>query len=245
MSHTYDTNDGEAVIGVDVSLDIMEGETLALIGESGSGKSTLGQIALNLLTPTVGKVRYQDQDLTTLTDREMRPIRRDLQMIFQDPSSALNPRMTIERAIADPIRSHGIMSDQFIPQRVRELLWQVGLDDRILACYPHQLSGGQCQRVVIARALACGPKFIMCDEATSALDVSIQAQILNLLVDIQKRSGMTYMFISHDLSVVRHFSDRIAVMFQGRLVELARTEDIFTNPRHAYTRKLLSVILPC
>jgi len=225
-----------------VNLDIMEGETLSLVGESGCGKSTTGFTILNLYKATSGKVVYKGQDLVQLDEREMRPLRRDLQIVFQDPYSTLNPRMTIGEAVGEPILFHKLCTKAELKDRVAALLTDVGLPTRFVHRYPHELSGGQRQRVVIARALACQPKFIVCDEAISALDVSIQAQIINLLLDLQEKYGLTYLFIAHDLAVVRHISTRVGVMYLGRLAELAGREELFVNPLHPYTKALLSAV---
>lgn len=226
----------------DFSVDIVEGETLSLVGESGCGKSTTGFCILNLHQPTGGSVHYKGQDIAGLDEAAMRPFRRDLQIVFQDPYSTLNPRMTIGEALGEPILFHGLCSKAELPARVVRLLADVGLTARFANRYPHELSGGQRQRVAIARALACEPRFIVCDEAISALDVSVQAQILNLLLDLQEKYGLTYLFIAHDLAVVRHISDRVGVMYLGRLAELAPASDLFATPLHPYTRALLSAV---
>lgn len=224
------------------SVDIVEGETLSLVGESGCGKSTTGYCVLNIQRPTSGSVIYAGTDIAKLDDDGMRPFRRDLQIVFQDPYSTLNPRMTIGDALAEPILFHGLAPKAEIRDRLRQLLADVGLSERFASRYPHELSGGQRQRVAIARALACRPRFIVCDEAISALDVSVQAQILNLLLDLQEKYGLTYLFIAHDLAVVRHISDRVGVMYLGRMAELARAEALFARPLHPYTRVLLSAV---
>ncbi len=226
----------------DFTADIIEGETLSLVGESGCGKSTTGFAILNLQRPSGGSVRYKGQEIAGLNEDAMRPLRRDLQIVFQDPYSTLNPRMTIGEALAEPIRFHKLAPKSEIPARVARLLEDVGMTPRFANRYPHELSGGQRQRVAIARALACQPRFIVCDEAISALDVSVQAQILNLLLDLQDKYGLTYLFIAHDLAVVRHISDRVGVMYLGRLAELAPSSALFAQPLHPYTRALLSAV---
>ncbi len=226
----------------DISLDIHEGETLSLVGESGCGKSTTGFTILNLHRASGGKVIYKGQDLTRLDEKDMRPFRRDLQIVFQDPYSTLNPRMTVGEAIGEPILFHKLATKVELKDKIAALLQDVGLPTRFASRYPHELSGGQRQRVVIARALACQPKFIVCDEAISALDVSIQAQIINLLLDLQEKYRLTYLFIAHDLAVVRHISTRVGVMYLGRLAELAPRDAVFQTPLHPYTKALLSAV---
>lgn len=226
----------------DFTATVIEGETLSLVGESGCGKSTTGFCLLNLHRPTGGSVRYRGQEIAGLDEDAMRPLRRELQIVFQDPYSTLNPRMTIGEALAEPILFHGLATKAELPTRVTRLLADVGLTPRFANRYPHELSGGQRQRVAIARALACEPRFIVCDEAISALDVSVQAQILNLLLDLQEKYGLTYLFIAHDLAVVRHISDRVGVMYLGRLAELAPAGALFSQPMHPYTRALLSAV---
>jgi len=226
-----------------VSFTILRGETLGLVGETGCGKSTTGLTLLQLHRPTSGHVRYEGQDLTRLSEKELRPLRQKLQIIFQDPYSTLNPRMTVGAAIMEPIAIHGLCgSEQAAYARLDELLGAVGLSRRHMKRYPHEFSGGQRQRVCIARALACAPRFIVCDEPISALDVSIQAQTINLLKDLQGQYDLTYLFIAHDLAVVRHMCDRIAVMYLGRLAELAPRARLFGSPQHPYTRALLSAV---
>ena len=223
-----------------VDLDIMEGETLSLVGESGCGKSTTGFTILNLYKATSGRVVYKGQDLAMLDEKQMRPFRRDLQIVFQDPYSTLNPRMTVGEAIGEPILFHKLCTKAELKEKVAALLTDVGLPTRFAQRYPHELSGGQRQRVVIARALACQPKFIVCDEAISALDVSIQAQVVNLLGELKEQLGLTLLFISHDLDVVEYLCDRVVVLYLGRVMEIAPTESLYANPRHPYTRALLA-----
>lgn len=226
----------------DATFEIIEGETLSLVGESGCGKSTTGFAILNLHRPTSGSVIYKGENIAVFDEKRMRPIRRDLQIVFQDPYSTLNPRMTVGEAVGEPILFHGLATKADLPKRIETLLADVGLPARFAQRYPHELSGGQRQRVAIARALACQPKFIVCDEAISALDVSIQAQIINLLVDLQEKYGLTYLFIAHDLAVVRHISDRVGVMYLGRLAELGTRQQVFDNPLHPYTKALMSAV---
>jgi peptide/nickel transport system ATP-binding protein len=222
-----------------VSFDVAREATLGIVGESGCGKSTLGRLILRLEDPTAGESRFEGADLATLRTDEMTAVRRKMQVIFQDPYSSLNPRMTVGQIVAEPMRVHGIVPKAAIPRRVAELLEDVGLFPYMALRYPHELSGGQRQRVGIARALSMNPRVIVCDEAVSALDVSIQGQVINLLEDLQQRLGLTYVFIAHDLAVVRHISTRVAVMYLGRIVELAPADELFRHPRHPYTRALL------
>ena len=227
----------------DVSFTIEKGKTLGIVGESGCGKSTTGRAILRLLEPTDGQVIFNGQDITALSSSKMRQMRRDMQIIFQDPFSSLDPKKTVSQTIAEPIIENKILKDKKASDaRVRELMATVGLAERLVNAYPHELDGGRRQRIGIARALAMEPKFIVCDEPVSALDVSIQAQILNLLQELKEQMGLTFIFITHDLSVVNHFADEIAVMYLGQLIEKAPTEELFDHPVHPYTRALLSAI---
>ena len=227
----------------DVSFTIQKGKTLGIVGESGCGKSTTGRAILRLLDPTSGQVIFEGKDITKMSQRELRRMRRDMQIIFQDPFSSLDPRKTVNQIIREPIiTSKIIKGKKNIENRVLELMETVGLAERLINTYPHELDGGRRQRIGIARALAMNPKFIVCDEPVSALDVSIQAQILNLLKMLQKQYGLTYIFITHDLAVVNYFSDDIAVMYLGQIVEKAPAELLFENPMHPYTKALLSAI---
>ena len=233
-----------SVAGVD--LEIYRGETLALVGESGCGKSTLGRLLLHLIEPTAGKVIFDGADLGAMSARELRAIRQRMQIIFQDPFSSLNPRMKVGKIIEEPMKIHGLYPDKKEREaKVRELMEHIGIRPEYYNRYPHQFSGGQRQRVGIARALALHPELVVCDEPVSALDVSIQAQILNLLRDLQQDFHLTYLFISHDLSVVRYIADRVCVMFLGRICEIGEAEQIYSHPRHPYTKFLMeSVPLP-
>lgn len=232
-----------AVHAVDgISFNIYNGETLGLVGESGCGKSTTGRAILQLYRPTSGSVIFEGDDLTKLKGENLRRKRRDLQMIFQDPYASLNPRMTVGQIIGEPMEIHGTYKGAAQTKRVQDLLQLVGLNGAFANRYPHEFSGGQRQRIGVARALALEPKLIVCDEPISALDVSIQAQVVNLLEDLQSTLGLTYLFIAHDLSMVRHISDRIAVMYLGIIVELADRNELYANPRHPYTQALLSAV---
>jgi len=224
-----------------VSLRVRRGETMGLVGESGCGKSTLGRLMLRLVEPTFGRVVFDGRDLTPLSQRELRPLRRRMQIIFQDPYSSLNPRMTVREIVGEAIRIHKLAkSRRAEEERIVSLLENVGLRADVMDRYPHEFSGGQRQRIGIARALAVEPEFIVCDEPISALDVSIQAQIVNLLVELQERLGLAYLFVSHDLKVVEHVSHRVAVMYLGKIVEQAAADDLYEHPRHPYTRALLA-----
>jgi ABC-type oligopeptide transport system ATPase subunit len=235
VSHTVKAVDG-------VSLEIAEGRTLGLVGESGSGKSTTGFCILQLIKPTAGSIRFQGKELTTLGRGEIRRMRREMQIVFQDPYSSLDPRMTVGDIVSEPLEVHGVGTRRNRRARVRELLDVVGFNPDYLNRYPHEFSGGQRQRIGVARALALNPSLIVCDEPVSALDVSIQAQILNLLKDLQRDFALTYLFISHDLAVVRSMSDDIAVMKDGKIVETGPADDVYERPRHEYTRALLTAV---
>jgi ABC-type oligopeptide transport system ATPase subunit len=226
----------------DVSFEIEEGETLGLVGESGSGKSTTGYSVLQLLKPTGGSVRFLGKELTTMSRGDLREMRREMQIVFQDPYSSLNPRMTVGNIVAEPLTVHGVGTRRSREATVRDLLETVGFNPDFTNRYPHEFSGGQRQRIGIARALALNPRLIVCDEPVSALDVSIQAQILNLLKDLQRDLGLAYLFVAHDLAVVRTMSDRIAVMNKGKLVEIGPAEQVYASPQDEYTRALLAAV---
>ncbi|MBY0124332.1 ABC transporter ATP-binding protein [Bacillus sp. S/N-304-OC-R1] len=226
----------------DVSFQVKKGETLGIVGESGCGKSTTGRLLMRLIEASDGKIVFEDKEITSMSKIELRKTRRDIQMVFQDPYASLNPRHTVEKILEEPLIVHGIGSKEERKKRVNEMLEIVGLSSYHARRYPHQFSGGQRQRIGIAKALMTKPKLIIADEPVSALDVSIQAQVLNLMKDIQKEFGLTYIFISHDLGVVRHISDRVGVMYLGRLIELADSEELYENPKHPYTKVLLSAV---
>lgn len=226
----------------DVSFTIYKGETLGIVGESGSGKSTLGRLLIRLLDPTEGKIMFQDADITHLKQRQVRPYRQDMQIVFQDPFASLNSKMSVEQLIEEPLIVQGLLNKKERKARILEIIEKVGLRPSDRQKYPHEFSGGQRQRISIARALVLKPKFVICDEPVSALDVSIQAQVLNLMKDLQDEFGLTYLFIAHDLSVVKHISERVAVMYLGRLAEIAPKNRLYENPLHPYTKALLSSI---
>ncbi len=234
------TIEARAVDGV--TLSVAQGEAVGLVGESGCGKSTLGRLAIRLLEPSSGRVLFEGKDLGGLNKQDLRALRRKMQIIFQDPFASLNPRMRIQEIVAEPFMIHKLVTKNDMPARAASLLEKVGLSADALRRYPHEFSGGQRQRIGIARALASGPSFIVADEPVSALDVSVQAQIVNLLEDLRDELKLSFLFIAHDLNVVRHFSDRVAVMYLGRIVELAPAEEIYKNPSHPYTEALLADI---
>ena len=243
LTKFFNTPGGQLHAVDGVSFKIEEGRTLGIVGESGCGKSTTGRTILKLLEPTGGKILFDGKDITNYSRKQMRPLRQEMQMVFQDPFSSLDPRQTVMQLISEPIIEHKLLkSKSDIEERTLELMRTVGLAERYMNVYPHELDGGRRQRIGIARALAVRPKLIVCDEPVSALDVSIQAQILNLLMDLQDERNLTYMFITHDLSVVRHISDQIAVMYLGKCVELCSSKELFKNPLHPYTKALLSAI---
>jgi peptide/nickel transport system ATP-binding protein len=241
----FDTPKGKLHAVDDVSFSIYEGETLGIVGESGCGKSTMGRAILRLLEPTAGEVMYNGENIINYNHKQMKKLRKEMQIIFQDPFASLNPRMSVYDTIIEPLIIQGIFhkkDKEGLRKKVKELMNLVGLAERLINTYPHELDGGRRQRIGIARALALDPKFIVCDEPVSALDVSIQAQVLNLMQDLQEQLGLTYMFITHDLSVVKHFSNEIAVMYLGQLVEKAPADKLFKNTLHPYTKALLSAI---
>ena len=225
-----------------ISFDLLPQETLGLVGESGCGKSTAGRTVLSLYNATDGQVFFGQTELTSLSSKELRPIRQKMQMIFQDPQDSLNPRMTVGSIISEPLLEHTKVSRSERAGRVEELLQAVGLNPQYMKRYPHEFSGGQRQRIGVARALALNPEFIICDEPIAALDVSIQAQVVNMLEDLQERLGLTYLFISHDLGMIRHIARRVAVMYLGHIVEIATSEDLYARPQHPYTQALLSAV---
>ncbi|PQD95394.1 dipeptide/oligopeptide/nickel ABC transporter ATP-binding protein [Pradoshia eiseniae] len=233
---------GEVKAVDDVSFYVRKGETLGIVGESGCGKSTTGRLLMRLIDPTDGSIVFEDKEIMKMSKSELKAVRRDIQMVFQDPYASLNPRHTVKKILEEPLIVHGVGNKEERRKRIREMMDVVGLSTYHLDRYPHQFSGGQRQRIGIARALMTKPKLIIADEPVSALDVSIQAQVLNLLKDIQTEFGLTYIFIAHDLGVVRHISDRVGVMYLGKLVEMANSEELYTNPLHPYTKALLASV---
>jgi len=239
LTKKFSTSRGSLIAVDNVSLEIEEGQTLGLVGESGCGKSTLGRLLLRLSEPTAGSVHFDGVDILALSPKELKKWRQEAQIIFQDPYASLNPRMTVEDILAEPLKIHGIDAS---PEIIIQAIVQVGLNPEHRFRYPHEFSGGQRQRIGIARALILNPRLIICDEPITALDVSVQAQIVNLLKDLQQKLGLTYLFISHDLRMVRYIADQVAVMYLGKIVEKGPTEQVFTNPQHPYTKVLLSAI---